>query len=107
MVNKQHVTSTFFVNKPPDLGNDTEYGRFNDMVSELETIPNALGPEYTSLWLREYIPWISASAGGMDWLGGGDDDDEEIVLSYDDVPFFMERLTSALYNTMVKYRYYE
>ncbi|KAH7719357.1 Protein PTR-4 [Aphelenchoides avenae] len=54
-----NVMPTFHVMRPPDLRNQTQRARFNDLVFKLENTEYSIGRVSTNLWVWEYQSFLN------------------------------------------------
>uniref|UniRef100_A0A914Z8X5 SSD domain-containing protein n=1 Tax=Panagrolaimus superbus TaxID=310955 RepID=A0A914Z8X5_9BILA len=77
------------VNHPPNITNSTEYGEFNKMVEELESMPESYGKDRTLLWLRHYVEMDRHTSKLFSFLGFGS---ENYIPTLDNLDFFLDKI---------------
>ncbi|KAF7639517.1 SSD domain-containing protein [Meloidogyne graminicola] len=78
------------VNKPPNISNLEEYTSFNNMVSELENLPESWGSNRTLLWLRSYEKFDRKI--DQFWNSFGLGLKNKYKPSLDNLPYFLNKL---------------
>lgn len=56
---KQYFPATVLVNDVPDLSNLTKLHRVESLIRDFETLPLAIGPKSTNVWLRPYRAYLN------------------------------------------------
>uniref|UniRef100_A0A1I8B6C5 SSD domain-containing protein n=1 Tax=Meloidogyne hapla TaxID=6305 RepID=A0A1I8B6C5_MELHA len=78
------------VNRPPNLTDYEEYSTFNNMLSELEALPESWGSNRTLLWLRPYEEFDRKNNHFWQSLGFGPKGNYKFSL--DNLPFFLNSI---------------
>jgi len=63
-----YTAISLFVNRVGSLSNPRRYARVKQLVTDFESMPYSLGPEYTHFWLRDYERYLVG--GGVVGIGG-------------------------------------
>lgn len=80
---REYEPLQIYVNSPPDIGNAAALAELKEMIRDFETLPQAIGPSATMIWLNDYEKMIKEVNIFMGIFG------VEVDGSYNSVPEFL------------------